>query len=59
VINSYSGVILNVRLWDNFAETIYAYMKSIEKDNEKIILVLQYAKMKTWAGSYVKLIFYL
>ena len=38
------------RLWDHFAERAYEHIKHREIVNERVIMILQYAKMKNWTG---------
>ena len=41
---------LGVRLWESYAEQVYEHIQQNMTNKGKFILVLQYAKMKSWAG---------
>ena len=45
-----SGLKLRVRLWDGYAERVWRHIQNTKQENAKFILVMQYAKIKSWAG---------
>ena len=46
-----SGLKLRVRLWDGYTEQVWRHIQNNKQENEKFIFVMQYAKIKSWAGN--------